>query len=227
MDSSLPFALRVAAGVIAESIDTVRRLPAEISTLPVSVVGRLAKLSFQLNQQLTDLATAGDRLLAGLTGEQPPERTAWATIDDEAEVAAGDPQAAPTWDSVADAREDAVDDDAAVADVTPITSRANRLTRDLIEDIELLEEDPTQPGLRSANHQAAPDGAATPPATRPAPRPAATRQAGLTLAQLRSKVRTMSTAELRDALATEERGRARPAHLTLLTNRLATLEHAE
>src|SRR6478609_86481 len=107
---SLPFAMRVAAGVVAESIDVVRKLPTEISTLPVTVMGTLAKLSFQLNQELTDLAWAGDRLIAGIRGgEEPPERTAWATIDDDSETARDDPQAAATWDNVADARDDDVE----------------------------------------------------------------------------------------------------------------------
>ena len=121
---SLPFALRVAAGVVAESIDLVRKLPTEISTLPVTVMGTLAKLSFQLNQELTDLASAGDRLLAGIRGgEEPPERTAWATIDDEDETARDDPQAAATWDSVADARDDEGRERVEPSDAAPVDSQ--------------------------------------------------------------------------------------------------------
>jgi len=39
------------------------------------------------------------------------------------------------------------------------------------------------------------------------------------------RVQEMSEAELRDELDYEQQHKARPAHLTLLSNRLATLDH--
>ncbi len=107
MESSLPFALRVAAGLLVETVNTIRRLPTEVTTLPVTVLGRVAKLSFEINQQLSELATQGDQLLGSLHAPTtPPERTAWSTIDEEDEVAARDPQAAATWDNVTAAKRD-------------------------------------------------------------------------------------------------------------------------
>ena len=243
---SLPFALRVAAGVVAESIDLVRKLPTEISTLPVTVMGTLAKLSFQLNQELTDLASAGDRLLAGIRGgEEPPARTAWATIDDEDETARDDPQAAATWDSVADARDDEVRDrveptdagavdspdaaenddsgsieaeldassidpgvvEAALAegdDAPVVFEETDELTHPLVEDVTLLA---VIDG--GADDEVADDATDQP--------------RKLTLSELRTALQEMSADDVRAALEDEQQHRARPAHLTLLTNRLATL----
>ncbi len=205
MESSFPFALRVAVGVVSEALGALRRLPTDIATLPVTVIGRVAKLSFQLNQQLTELAAEGDQLLDSLqTPVAPPERTVWSTIDDEADVAANDPQAAATWDSVEDAREEGLDADPA----TSAAAEPDSPVRLLIEDVELLEVG-AQPSevteLTAPISQALVD------------------HNSMTLAQLRSRVRTMPVEQVRAALAREETGLARPAFLTILSNRLSTL----
>ena len=205
MESSFPFALRVAVGVVSEALGALRRLPTDIATLPVTVIGRVAKLSFQLNQQLTELAAEGDQLLDSLqTPVAPPERTVWSTIDDEADVAANDPQAAATWDSVEDAREEGLDADPA----TSAAAEPDSPARLLVEDVELLEVG-AQPSevteLTAPISQALVD------------------HNSMTLAQLRSRVRTMPVEQVRAALAREETGLARPAFLTILSNRLSTL----
>jgi hypothetical protein len=254
MTSSMPFVLRVAAGVVAESLAVLRRLPTEITTLPVTALGQAAKLSFQLNQQLAELATSGDRLLAGLRSSETPERTSWSTIDEEDEVAAADPQAAPAWDDAADAAED--DPIADLADLSA-ARRAGRGGRG-------------SAGPRGANRPGA-AGSSGPRTGTPraagtrgrGPKPASASAANLvaagdaeadartqtvidgieaveapaapiertprpasgSLSQLRARVREMSEPELRDALEFEQQHKARPAHLTLLSNRLATLDH--
>jgi hypothetical protein len=217
MASSLPFALRVAVGLVSETLGALRRLPKELTTLPVTVIGQVAKLSFQLNQQLAELATEGDHLLASLHRPgDPPERTAWSTIDDENEVAAKDPQAAATWDSLADATANGSGD--AIADHRGSAAKvargfgrptavadSGRRERDLLEDLEFLE--------------------GTAPAGRPVP-PSPDGLAGhnsLTLAQLRARVRGMPVEQVRAALEHEQADLARPAFLTILSNRLATL----
>lgn len=199
MASSLPFAVRVAVGLVSESIGVLRRLPGDLTTLPVTVIGRAAKLSFQLNQQLTDLASQGDHLLASLhKPADEPERTAWSTIDDEDEVAAKDPQAAATWDSVADAVED--ESEKAAADSPE---------RALIDDVDSLE------GAVSAPEDVA--ELTQPIAAAPV------NHNSLTLSQLRSRVRSMPVEQVRAALDHEQSDLARPAFLTILSNRLSTL----
>ncbi len=322
MESSLPFAVRVAAGLLSEAVGRARRLPADLTTLPVSVIGQVAKFSFELNQQLAELATEGDRLLAGLRGgdDEPPQRTAWSTIDDEDEVAAKDPQAAATWDSpaagatpgaaadrtrtadVTDIRAGApglvLDDDAPVApratglvpdedapspsrrstvrrprtggtagtrvgagssagsvvggtgpdgrttrrpargarttgpDVTADTVTPLPMDRALLEDVEELEVDrpapPVQipaaatPSVDTPVDPLVSDPALTDATTEPATG-AAIDIAAMTVAQLRSQVRSWNAGQVREALEQEQRGKARPAFLTVLTNRLSTL----
>jgi hypothetical protein len=282
MESSMPFALRVAAGLLSEAVGRARRLPADLTTLPVTVIGQVAKFSFELNQQLAELATEGDRLLAGRRSDDaPPQRTAWSTIDDEDEVAARDPQAAATWAAAGSATvpdpafetttapaadvspAPVFDDDPAPAPApravpgpdapvgaaaepvrTPSVRRpggagrrvgsggdsagarvggtadgsgsdadATPMDRALIDDVEELEVQ--RPAPPATSPSAREDGAAAdvPPVD----------VSAMTLAQLRAKVRSWGAAEVRAALEQEQRGKARPAFLTVLTNRLSTL----
>lgn len=87
MSSPLPFVVRVAAGIVADAVDVVRRLPEELPGLPIALAGRAARVSMRLNQHLTDLAAKGDSALSGLpfgtADEEPGERTPWSRIDDE------------------------------------------------------------------------------------------------------------------------------------------------
>lgn len=190
MESSLPFALRVAAGLVSETLSVVRRLPTEVSTLPVTVIGRVAKYSFQLNQQLTELAMSGDHLLASLhTEPAPPERTAWSTIDDDSSTA----ETATTWDHTPE---------------EPLPDGVISTNEPLGHP--LVDEEAAEAIART--HLSA------------VPTPVAAREvSALTIAQLRSRVRTMTAEQVRDALEQEQAGKKRPAFLTVLTNRLATV----
>lgn len=276
MSSTLPFPVRIAAGLVSEALGRARRLPADISALPVTVLGQVAKLSFELNQQLAELAGEGDRLIAGLRSpEEPPQRTAWSTIDDEDEVAAKDPQAAATWAPSA-ARPDAepaepaepVSPAAPVLDDDPRPAPASpRLVID--EDAPTA---PTRRPARTAGRRAAtspkparvragtsvtvPASATTPTAEpentetpmdraliadidalevqRPAPlvglptpaddiTPDPVDISSMSIGQLRGRVRNWPAEQVRSALEQEQREKARPAFLTVLTNRLSTL----
>ncbi|MEP6981969.1 MAG: hypothetical protein ABJA16_14475, partial [Nakamurella sp.] len=294
----------VPAGLVSEALGRARRLPADITTLPVAALGRAAKLSFELNQQLAELAGEGDRFIAGLRSpDEPPQRTAWSTIDDEDEVAARDPQAAATWDTAAPAPAPAsgpilehltaplIDDDPRVAPASP---------RLVVDDGSLTgpvrkARSPRPAGRRAgatpragARVDTTPAGAATrtsqptitaPPTTEPTTAPPATAGStvpgppvgagsdgsetpmdhaliadiaaleverpaplvglpspaddvtpddpvdisSMSIGQLRGRVRNWPVEQVRSALAQEQREKARPAFLTVLTNRLSTL----
>ncbi len=311
MSPTLPFAVRVAAGLVSEALGRARRLPADITTLPVAVLGQVAKLSFEVNHQLAELAGEGDRLLAGLHGtEEPPQRTAWATIDDEDEVAAKDPQAAATWPVPAAGSAGHTDTDTADlpdAAADPVAAAGGQAaTRARAATTPVPAEDPQppaasprlvideqSPGSRSAG---APRPARSPrPARRRTPTSGSNAQAGsagstgsikptgstepagsteatapmdaagtgmdraliedidalevdrpaplvglptpaedvtaddpvdvssMSIGQLRGRVRSWPVEQVRAALEQEQRGKARPAFLTVLTNRLSTL----
>lgn len=102
MAITLPLGIRVAAGLLGATIDRIGKLPEELPTLGVTLAGQVVRTSMRVRQELAELATRGDDLLAGLTGgaeEHPP----WATFDEDE----------PTDGAIADA---AADEVAPVAD---------------------------------------------------------------------------------------------------------------
>jgi hypothetical protein len=82
MAITLPLPVRVAAGILATGIDTVRSLPTEIPAIPVALVGNALKLSMKVQQEIASLATRGDELLGGVIGA-PQENPSWARFDDD------------------------------------------------------------------------------------------------------------------------------------------------
>lgn len=147
MAPSLPTPVRIAAGLVGTVADKVATLPQDLPNLGVSLVGQAFRLSLKARQQVAQLATRGDELLAGLR-PQPPAQAAWATFDEDLD------------------------------EVPEATSADDDTWADL---------------------------------------------PGLSVAQLRDRLEGLEVEELRAGLAAEEAGRNRPAHLTLLHNRLSAL----
>jgi hypothetical protein len=93
MAFTLPFPVRVAAGIVATGIQLVRSLPEELPAIPVALVGNAMRLSMKVQQEITTLATRGDELLGGLVGGRPQESPDWATFDEEPPRRAAKPAA--------------------------------------------------------------------------------------------------------------------------------------
>ncbi|WP_353648480.1 lipid droplet-associated protein [Nakamurella sp. A5-74] len=209
--SSLPFPLRLAAGVVATGIDTVRRLPEELPALGVRLAGTAAKLALQVRNEITELVIRGDELLEGTPAAQA--NPTWARFDDDTDPAE------PPADSGADGRADHApgrDPDAATV-VAPPARRPKRIRVS------------TPPEAAAAELGDAAPGWSDPLTSTPAPAAgsADTIVAGygsLTLGQLRSRLTELQLGDLRSLLAAEERDARRPAFLTLISNRIATLE---
>lgn len=194
--SSLPFPFRLAAGVLATGIDTVRRLPEELPALGVRLAGTAAKLALQVRNEITELAIRGDELLEGTPAAQ--ENPAWATFDD------ADTEPAATPPPV----------------VRPPRARASKVPRGGV-GAELGDAAPgwSDPLTDSGSADGGFDG--------PSTGSAETIVAGygsLTLGQLRSRLTPLALEQLRALLDAEERAARRPAFLTLIGNRIATLE---
>ncbi len=96
MAITLPFPVRVAAGIVATGIALVRSLPEELPAIPVALVGNAMRLSMKVQQEITTLATRGDELLGGLVGGRPQESPEWATFDEDTEPARPVPRSVPT-----------------------------------------------------------------------------------------------------------------------------------
>ncbi len=82
MAITLPTPIRIAAGLLGTALDHLIKLPEELPTLGISLAGQAVRTSLRVQQQLAELATRGDELLAPLTGG-PQDRPPWATFDDE------------------------------------------------------------------------------------------------------------------------------------------------
>jgi hypothetical protein len=145
---SLPLPVRLAAGLAVTALEQARKLPEQLTGLPVTVVSQALQISMRVQQQVTELAIKGDEALAMLrpAGEDTPE---WATFDedetDEAEDT-NDPFAAdpfePDPEDETDSWLDEEEDDAPTflpgyAEMTlpQLRSRMRRLSLDELEEL--------------------------------------------------------------------------------------------
>lgn len=196
MASTLPLPVRVAAGLLATGIDQLRRLPAELPELSVTVVGRAVRASMQLQHSITELAGRGEELL-GEIFSAPTENPEWARFDeDEAEdgpagpagpaglggETGGEAATGAAGTGEAEAGETAGDS----AGESPDSSEGAGESSDFTPDM---------PGYDE-----------------------------LRLAQVRARMRALTVPALERLLAHEREHQARAPFLTMLTNRIATVE---
>ncbi|MEJ2867467.1 lipid droplet-associated protein [Actinomycetospora sp. OC33-EN08] len=79
--SSLPFPVRVAAGLVVTAVEEVQALPRTIVGLPITAVSTVLQLSMRAQQVVTELAIKGD---TALEGARPVEDApSWARFDDD------------------------------------------------------------------------------------------------------------------------------------------------
>lgn len=196
MNSPLPFLVRVIAGAVGVGIDTVRRLPSDLPSLGVEVAGTVTRWGLQARQQLDELAQRGDELLSA----EPPisEHPAWATFDDE--------PASPA--------------DRPATDRSPADESSGNAG------------DTTGRGTAPPNASDTADTADTSDAPDAADADAATTGAGdaallrLSASRLAPQLTGLTSTRLNELLRQEQTGRARPAVITLLQNRIVSLAHA-
>lgn len=180
MALTLPFGVRIAAGLLGTAFDRLITLPKELPSIGVSLAGQAVRSSFRFQQELAELATRGDELLAGVTG-RAEEHPAWATFDEDEPESEQDEPGHPNED----------------------------------EDNEDEDSESAQPRTSSSKP--------APPVTgSPAP---VHGDHLLSIAELKDQLQDMDMAAVRELLVLEQAGPGRAAYLTLLENRLVTLEH--
>jgi hypothetical protein len=261
MATTLPLGIRVAAGLVGTSFDHLVRLPGELPGLTVSFAGQLLRTSMRLRQEIAELATRGDELLAPLVGGAE-EHPAWATFDEDEDESSSSGAAAP---STANARpaagQEAPEETGSPVDTeassTPPNTEAQDPTRTLVESLvvdrtvgqspvgdddgdgEGLNADHTvdlvdlaQDGTTDAADDSAEgvdelvyststtDGDSAIPAD-----PAIPADHPLSVGELKDRLDDLDAAAVRDLLTREETGPNRAPYVTLLTNRLTTLDH--
>jgi hypothetical protein len=79
--SSLPFPVRVAAGLVVTAVEEARDLPRTVAGLPITAVSRVLQLGMRAQQVVTELAIKGDTALDGMRPVE--EAPSWARFDDD------------------------------------------------------------------------------------------------------------------------------------------------
>ncbi|MEV0245152.1 lipid droplet-associated protein [Nocardia sp. NPDC050712] len=210
-----PFLARVAAGAAVYALEETRRLPTTAMNFPITAISQLLQTTMHLQQFVTSLALKGDAVFDRL-GNAPVDQPDWATFDEDLPG-----EQTPGFDA-------------------PAAGRTSRF--DLYTDGE-----PAEPTRTANGHVTAvttitvpefnrPEAESEPepePAAAAEPEPAevvepevATRYdyANMTLAQLRARLRMLTLEDLAALLDYEQQTRARAPFVTMLTNRIATVQ---
>ncbi|GAC70494.1 lipid droplet-associated protein [Gordonia soli] len=229
-----PYPARIAAGLLVTAVEETRKIPALLITLPMTAVSQTLQAGMRAQQNIAELAIKGDLVLEQFF-DRPDEQPSWARFDEDdalppaAEDAAEDTvrETAPDENPAATLADDADDptaelpaaEDDDVADI-PDENPVARLAGD--------GESGSRGAGRFALYSSAPDAV-----TATAPKPTTgtddgpvpeiveyLEYDGLTLAQLRAKIRTVGLDELEELAAYERDHRARAPFVTMLDNRI-------
>jgi hypothetical protein len=199
----LPFPVRIAAGLVATAVEQARDLPRLVVEFPVTAVSQALQASMRVQQKVTELAIKGDRVLGTL---RPVEETpSWATFDeDEPSTRNG----ASTVTELRPARAPR-EADTVLDDLPPVLPMAEDEPADALTDEVAAEEVLAE---------------ATASPVDPAEPPALPGYAEMSIAQLRGKLRFLSLEDLQALLAWEMAHGERPPFVTMLTNRITTVQ---
>lgn len=257
MAFTLPLGIRVAAGLLGTAIDRATKLPAELPSLAVSLAGQALRTSMRVQQELAELASRGDELLAPLTGRSQ-EHPAWATFDEDEDDSTAPTTRPPVPATVADSWTSSTGGSSTGAgaepavtllDGTPVVDVHDPVVVGPGETVVTVDAFVVGPGTAPAALAGGTPGdvvvtdVPTPAEVIPVAnaRRTTSRASGrgttgrsgiksdhrLTIAELKERTQQMSVAEVRALLAQEEAGPNRAAYLTLLGNRLMTLQHED
>ncbi len=218
--STLPLPVRVAVGLAVTADEQARKLPEQLSELPVTAASRAVQAAMRVQQRVTELAIKGDQVCALF---QPVEDTPpWARFDEDDEPDA--PGAKTTSREFGNTT-----DGAAPMVVVPgpgaghgtaaggsgevdeaDVARAMTPGRPPATDTQTRSAKPAKPEDTGVGRIRA-----TPPVL--------PRYDELSLAQLRGKLRALSLPELTELLEYEQVHQDRAAFVTMLSNRISTV----
>ncbi|WP_188828555.1 lipid droplet-associated protein [Nocardia camponoti] len=199
-----PFLARVAAGAAVYAIEETRRLPIVAVNFPITALSRVLQTTMHVQQFVTSLALKGDEVFERI-GAGTQEQPEWATFDDDAATSA---PAAPVSNANA-SRFDLFDE-------APIPATNGHAVPASVLVLEATSEE------KAAEEEAAEEPADEAPE---APEVAIRYDyPAMTLAQLRARLRMLTLEELGQLLAFEQQTRDRAPFVTMLTNRIATVQ---
>lgn len=198
--SSLPFPVRVAAGLVVTAVEEVRDLPRTVAGLPITAVSQVLQLSMRAQQVVTELAIKGD---GALEGNRPVEDApSWARFDEDLDA-----------------------DSLAPRGAVPV----RRLGREgTAFDAELEDTSLEYGAISGSNGAAGRNGSRTASRGEDGATAAVTPDAlpgyeTMTVAQLRGRLRSLSLEQVTELLAWESAHADRPPFVTMLSNRITTL----
>lgn len=193
--SSLPFPVRVAAGVVVTAVEEAGNLPRTLAGLPITAVSRVLQMSMRAQQVVTELAIKGD---TALEGARPVEDApSWARFDEDIDLSQPPRRSGGTLGRTV--FEDTADDEPfGAGEASEVSSGRNGhapLTG--------------SPGEDGATASVTPD--------------ALPGYETMTIAQLRGRLRSLSLEQVTELLAWESAHADRPPFVTMLSNRITTL----
>lgn len=189
-----PFLARVAAGAAVYALEETRRLPVAAVNFPITALSRVLQTTMHVQQFVTSLALKGDGVFERL-GSAPAEQPEWATFDEDLEPAPNGHTSRFDLFEAAEAPQ----------------------TNGKVVPASLLLLETEEEVIEPAEEPAAEEVVAPEVAIRydyPA----------MTLAQLRARLRMLTVEELAQLLDFEQQTRARAPFVTMLTNRIATVQ---
>ncbi|MEV6100712.1 lipid droplet-associated protein [Nocardia sp. NPDC051981] len=232
-----PFLARVAAGAAVYALEETRRLPTTAINFPITAISQVLQTTMHLQQFVTSLALKGDAVFDRLLN-QPEEQPAWATFDEDEEDEQTSSFAA---ESVRQSRFDLfTEPEPAVAEPAPTVVEPVAAPEPVAVETEPDAVDPEPVPSESAAQEAA-DPEVTETAA-PATASKATTNghhssavaepevaarfdySAMTIAQLRARLRQLTVDDLAALLAYEQQTLDRAPFVTMLTNRIATVQ---
>ncbi|MCL2535639.1 MAG: lipid droplet-associated protein [Nocardiaceae bacterium] len=191
-----PFMARVAAGMAITAYEEALKLPSTAMTLPMTAVSQVLQTTMRVQQSMTALAIKGDQAFCFL--DHTEEEPSWAVFDED------------RTDFDSDGEIDV--EPPADTDTTDRPTTPGRFA--------LYSMTPTDDSGEADRTEKTADAA---PTAHDVPVPEIAEEldyAALTLAQLRSRLRSLSVEELTALLEYEERTAARAPFQTMLANRI-------
>ncbi|MGH3812609.1 MAG: lipid droplet-associated protein [Pseudonocardiaceae bacterium] len=210
--STLPLPVRVAVGLAVTAVEQARKLPEQLSELPVTAASRAVQAAMRVQQRVTELAIKGDQVCALF---QPVEDTPpWARFDEDDE-----PGSAGTRTTASEFGK--ATDGAALAAVVPGPGAGHgTAARGSGEVDEADVARAMTPGCQPATNTRTGDTNVARSGGTP---PVLPEYDELSLAQLRGKLRSLSLPELTELLDYEHVHQDRAAFVTMLSNRISTV----
>lgn len=246
-----PFLARVAAGAAVYALEETRRLPTTAINFPITAISQVLQTTMHLQQFVTSLALKGDAVFDRLLN-QPEEQPAWATFDEDEEdeqtssfaaesvrqsrfdlftepepavaepaptvvepVAAPEPVAVETEPDAVETEPDAVDPEPDAVDPEPVPAESAAQEAADPEVAETAAPATASKATTNGHHSSA---VAEPEVA------ARFDYSAMTIAQLRARLRQLTVDDLAALLAYEQQTLDRAPFVTMLTNRIATVQ---